>query len=168
MKTARWLAFSLGLNVLLLAMFFYRAFEKPQHAAFLSEITNRTIRVIPERSTVAEPGSTGHLEVIQSFHWSQLESEDYRVYAANLRALGCPEATVRDIIIADVNELYSRRVNELVAPVQSRFWELMANQEQFQKVVDEKGKELATLNMERKTLLQELLGKGSGRNKAEE
>jgi len=168
MKTARWLAFSLGLNVLLLAMFFYRAFEKPQHAAFRSEITNRTIRVIPERSTVAESGSTGHLEVIQSFHWSQLESEDYRVYAANLRALGCPEATVRDIIIADVNELYSRRVNQLVAPVQSRFWELMANQEQFQKVVDEKGKELATLNMERKTLLQELLGKGSGRNKAEE
>ena len=168
MKTARWLAFSLGLNVLLLAMFFYRAFEKPQHAAFLSEITNRTIRVIPERSTVAESGSTGHLEVIQSFHWSQLESEDYRVYAANLRALACPEATVRDIIIADVSELYYRRVNELVGPVQTRFWELMANQEQFRKLVEEKGDELDALSMQRKTLLRELLGKGSDRSRAED
>src|SRR6266566_5944163 len=125
MKTARWLAFSLGLNVLLLAMFFYRAFEKAQHAAFLSKITNRTIRVIPERSTVAESGSTGHLEVIQSFHWSQLESEDYRVYTANLRALGCPEATVRHIIMADIRELYIGRVNALVDTVQNQFWDLM-------------------------------------------
>src|SRR6266478_5564731 len=168
MKTARCLAFSLGLNGLLLALCLYRAFEMRQHEAFVSEMTNRTIRAIPEPSTAGESLPTSHPEMIQCFHWSQIESEDYRVYAANLRALGCPEATVRDIIIADVNELYSRRVNELVAPVQSRFWELMANQEQFQKVVDEKGKELATLNMERKTLLQELLGKGSGRNKAEE
>jgi hypothetical protein len=168
MKTARWLAFSLGLNALLLALQLYRGFERPQRAAFFSEITNRTIRVIPEPSTAIESRSTGHLEVIQSFHWSQLESEDYRVYAANLRALGCPEATVRDIMSADVNELYCRRVNELVAPAQSRFWELMANPQQFQKLVEEKEKELSELNSQRKTLLQELLGKNNHRSRSEE
>src|SRR5437899_3128213 len=31
------------------------------------------------------------------FDWRQVESEDYRQYVANLRALGCPEQTVRDI-----------------------------------------------------------------------
>ncbi len=168
MKTARWLALSLGLNVLLLAVCLYEAFEKRQHAGSRSEITNRTIRVTPERSTAAESSTIRQLEVIESFHWSQLESEDYRVYAANLRALGCPEATVRDIIIADVSELYYRRVNELVGPVQSRFWELMANQEQFRKVVEEKGDELDALNMQRKTLLRELLGKASDRSRAED
>jgi len=168
MKAARWLAFSMGLNVLLLALCLYRAFEKRQHTAFFNEITNRTIRAIPEPSMAVESRSTGHPEAIESFHWSQLESEDYRVYAANLRALACPEATVRDIIVADVNELYYRRVNEMVAPVQSRFWELMVNQEQFQKLVEEKGKELDALNLQRKTLLQELLGKESERSRAEE
>ena len=90
MKTARWLAFSLAVSVVLLAVCLYEAFEKRQHAGSRIEITNRTIRVTSDRPTAAESGSTGQLEVIQSFHWSQLESEDYRVYAANLRALGCP------------------------------------------------------------------------------
>src|SRR5437868_620849 len=40
------------------------------------------------------------------FHWSLVESRDYRFYIANLRAIGCPEETIRDIIIAEVNRLY--------------------------------------------------------------
>ena len=36
------------------------------------------------------------------FHWSQLEStNDYGVYVANLRAIGCPEPTVQDIVRGD-------------------------------------------------------------------
>jgi hypothetical protein len=35
--------------------------------------------------------------------WRDIESEDYLAYIRNLRAIGCPEATVRDIIVADVN-----------------------------------------------------------------
>jgi len=40
--------------------------------------------------------------VAPSFHWSQLESTDYATYIANLRAAGCPEQTIRDIISADL------------------------------------------------------------------
>jgi hypothetical protein len=47
------------------------------------------------------------------FRWSQLESSDYRVYVANLRGIGCPELTIRDIITADVDNLYSTRRREL-------------------------------------------------------
>ena len=47
------------------------------------------------------------------FSWSQIESEDYHQYIANLRAIGCPEQTIRDIIIADVNKLYAARENPL-------------------------------------------------------
>lgn len=39
---------------------------------------------------------------LKPFHWSQLEStNDYRVYVANLRAIGCPEPTVQDIVRGD-------------------------------------------------------------------
>ncbi len=41
------------------------------------------------------------------FRWSQLESTDYRIYIANLRGIGCPELTVRDIITADLDGLYA-------------------------------------------------------------
>jgi len=167
MKPARWLALSIGVNGLLLAVLLNRAFQHPPRAAFISEITNRTIRVVPQPNSV-ESRPTNSIEIIEPFHWSQLESEDYRVYAANLRALGCPEATVRDIIIADVNELFSRRVEELVAPVKGHFWDLMADHEQFRKIVDEKESELNELTIQRKTLLDELLGKTARRGLNEE
>src|SRR5262245_29491094 len=38
--------------------------------------------------------------------WSSIESSDYKQYIANLRAINCPEQTIQDIIIADVNKLY--------------------------------------------------------------
>lgn len=49
------------------------------------------------------------------FDWSQVESEDYRTYLANLRDLGVPEQTVRDIIRADVKEAFATRRAEAVA-----------------------------------------------------
>src|ERR1700744_2780196 len=48
-------------------------------------------------SPVAEP-------IAPKFHWSELESADYRVYIANLRRVECPESTIHDIITADVDE----------------------------------------------------------------
>jgi hypothetical protein len=43
----------------------------------------------------------------EPFNWSQMESSDYRTYIANLRRVGCPEQTIRDIITADLDGLYS-------------------------------------------------------------
>lgn len=45
----------------------------------------------------------------QFFSWREVESPDYAIYIANLRDIGCPEATIRDIIVADVNQLYARK-----------------------------------------------------------
>src|SRR5207245_8995891 len=38
-----------------------------------------------------------------------IESSDYRAYVANLRGIGCPERTIRDLIVADVHDLYVSR-----------------------------------------------------------
>jgi len=37
----------------------------------------------------------------QFFSWQEIESPDYQVYIANLRDIGCPEQTIRDIIIGN-------------------------------------------------------------------
>ena len=42
------------------------------------------------------------------FQWTQLQStNDYRVYVANLRAAGCPEPTVQDIVSGDAERAFS-------------------------------------------------------------
>jgi len=49
----------------------------------------------------------------EGFHWSQIESTDYSIYVANLRSIGCPEQTIRDIITADVHTLYAAQLTQL-------------------------------------------------------
>jgi hypothetical protein len=47
--------------------------------------------------------------VVRTFNWESVESADYRQYIANLRSVGCPDKTIRDIILADVTELYDQK-----------------------------------------------------------
>lgn len=47
--------------------------------------------------------------VARTFNWQAVESPDYKEYIANLRSVGCPEETIRDIILADVNKLYDQK-----------------------------------------------------------
>ena len=42
----------------------------------------------------------------KNIDWTSVESQDYREYIANLRAIGCPEETVRDIIIAEERQSF--------------------------------------------------------------
>ncbi|MDB6054595.1 MAG: hypothetical protein JWN25_2118 [Verrucomicrobiales bacterium] len=44
------------------------------------------------------------------FNWQQVESTDYKTYIANLRAIGCPELTIQEIIIADIDKLYAPKI----------------------------------------------------------
>jgi len=56
--------------------------------------------------------------------WRALESTNYVLYIENLRAFGCPEETIRDIIITDVAKLYARHRAELRRQLQPyKFWQ---------------------------------------------
>jgi LysM repeat protein len=92
----------------------------------------------------------------QFFSWSQVESDDYPTFIANLREIDCPEQTIRDIIIADVNALFAKRIAtdpDIVSPEQ-QWWrsepdpELLAAAE----------KRIHMLDAERRALLTQLLG----------
>ncbi len=49
------------------------------------------------------------------FDWRQVESPDYRDYVRKLRAIGCPEQTVQDIVTADVVQAFAARRSEVMA-----------------------------------------------------
>src|SRR5688500_8776731 len=89
--------------------------------------------------------------------WRGVESEDYKKYIANLRAVGCPEETIRDIITADVNKLFEQRKRDVTGTTNKfQFWKTgtfftdMFNEEKLNK-----HRELAK---EKRDLLKELLG----------
>lgn len=144
------LALSLVINaVLLVALIVW--WRSPQPAPRevrpidrLSVISNNTIRVV----------KTNILMRPIDFSWLSVESSDYVTYIANLRAIGCPETTVRDIIVADVNQLYARKRNEDAAAQDQEWWRAEASQELQRSILARAGQ----LEDERRALLTKLLG----------
>src|SRR5687767_8601898 len=58
----------------------------------------------------------------RAMHWSNIESTNYQVYITNLRTIGCPEETIRDIILTDLAKLYGRRRAAVMANEPYRYW----------------------------------------------
>jgi hypothetical protein len=56
------------------------------------------------------------------FDWRRVESADYHQYVANLRAIGCPAETIRDIIVADVNKLFAARAKAESGTNRFQYW----------------------------------------------
>ena len=90
----------------------------------------------------------------QLFAWREIESADYPTYVANLRDIGCPEQTIRDIIIADVNLLYSRRRAMELITAEQQWW----RSEPDMNVVRSAAEKARDLENERRALLTGLLG----------
>jgi hypothetical protein len=85
--------------------------------------------------------------------WRLIASEDYRQYIANLRAVGCPEWLIRDIIVAAIDDSYQQKnKSDLVylAPWQSADRRRKASLSQSVK--------LFALQQEKRALVKSLLG----------
>ncbi len=97
-----------------------------------------------------------------NFDWAGVESEDFKKYIANLRAIGCPELTIQDIILAELDYIYEPKMNALKGlnvpvPVQ-KFWRENAPSPNPQRAPNADA-EVKRLFEERRALIQELLGK---------
>lgn len=90
----------------------------------------------------------------QFFSWQEVESDDYPTFVKNLRDISCPEQTIRDIIIADVNALYARRrALEVITPDQ-QWWRPEPDSNMVHTAVTK----IRELEAERRELLTTLLG----------
>ena len=111
---------------------------------------------LAEAEGVAPPTTVKTNLVVRriNFTWSQIETNDYRAYIANLRSIGCPDATIRDIIVADVNALYERkRLTEIVTPEQ-QWWRSNPDATVAQAAMQQAHE----MELEKRALLDELLG----------
>lgn len=102
------LLISLGINVVLVAIIVQKIsvpkapVSRP--AAAPSQATAPTVQLPQALPTGSEP---------RRFGWESVESPDYKQYIANLRAAGCPEETIRDIIEADLIQLYEHKKKQV-------------------------------------------------------
>lgn len=94
----------------------------------------------------------------QFFHWSELESTNYVDYIANLRAIGCPEPTIRDIILAEINAHFRARLDREALTSASQWWKSEPDPD----LMDAAFNKVRAINAEKKLLLAELLGPGAG------
>jgi hypothetical protein len=150
------LILSLALNVVLLAAIGF-LFAKPVPVS-TTRVIERTVVHEETAAATNEPAATPPPATNAPFHWSMIESTNYEVYVANLRAIGCPEPTIRDIITGEVDELFMKKATALLDPLRQQFWQILANFGANEEVVMEKFKEIETLGTERNELLKKLLG----------
>jgi hypothetical protein len=143
---------SLGLNAVLLGALAYVSVRTPAPSTVpVDSLQPEPIQSVPrrERPTLK---STAVVNAA-SFRWSGLESSDFHQYMANLREIGCPEETIRDLIIAEVDKMFAPRFAALAADTQKvDFWRSRARPS------DTLLTQLRAVQDERKALLRELLG----------
>lgn len=103
MKTT--LRISLILNLALLGSLIFHLANRRHQAATAPPVSSRS-KSLP--LAVARPAPAAQESKPAPFRWSQLEpSKNYRAYIANLRAIGCPEQTIEDIVQGDVERTFA-------------------------------------------------------------
>src|SRR5688500_9606309 len=148
MRVRALLWFSLGINLLLAGMvvLLSRDWEDQSRVAnFYLQAKNGSPQI-----------KTNVVLRRQFFSWSEVESPDYPTYIGNLRRIGMPEKTIRDIVVADVNELYAERMaKELILPEQ-RWWLPEPEMDAFESAMNQ----IRALETEKNQMLTTLLGAG--------
>lgn len=109
-------------------------------------------QVIDSPTNVAE--QSGSATAPNQLQWRSIESDDYATYIENLRAIGCPENTIRDIIIADVNHYFAQRGDRQGRTNDFNWWQ---SNEQHEELSQRQQVGVAQ-ERERELLLTELLG----------
>src|SRR5688572_1872597 len=90
------------------------------------------------------------------FTWRLLESADFKRYIENLRSVGCPEQTIQDIIIAEVNKLYAGKEAALrLRREHLKPWEMFGASRYAEMDRERKFRQLMR---EKRALLKDLLG----------
>lgn len=149
------LAASLLANVVLFFFLGRPSASTPAPAAEPTPTVKTVTNTVVRRQTEHVAGAEKTVVVEKKLDWGTVESADFKTYIANLRDIKCPEETIRDIVIADINKLYATRFKtQFVAAASIKYWEPFDNQEVYQR----QQKQQVALDLERKQLIRDLLG----------
>ena len=166
MKT-KLLAVLLFLNVLLFGLGFYffnrvaSEMDPPRKSVSTADFRER-IKPARNKAPIQKQIVAPQQQIVyvtNQFHWSEVESSDYRKYIANLRAVACPESTIKDIILTDILKLYAAQRGQFYQNGREfKFWETDEKRKLNAKQLEQREKQLAVIDKEIPSVLRELLG----------
>jgi hypothetical protein len=156
MNNRRAIVLSIALNLCLAAgavVAFRSTNTEPGIEPARSRVPSSIIQKVTQTRQVTEPNQIIPLD------WRKLESEDYKSYIANLRATGCPEETIRDIIISDINKLYTQKWRQLNPSRDYKYWRYgRSSGEDATREIAARRKLLEGLLREKRELVRALVG----------
>ena len=156
MKTWPIISFSLLLNAILAAamVLSFKKTASPAPAAPVAAVP--AFSPIPSSPPAESSPSAG-----LPFQWNRIASDNLKIYRDNLRAIGCPELTVREIIRAVINENFGTRRRDILDSFQDKYWDRVLRGEQVRRQWlprTEWGLALTSLAAERQQQISDVLG----------
>ena len=143
----------IGLNLLLVGGLAVALTQQSSKKKDVAETVSDTSPTLASNAAVAAPPTNTHSPPDMAA-WAALASPDLRKYARNLRRVGCPEETIKEIMLAEVNRLYGPQERALkVRPDDRAPWEEAPRKDRH----SAEGK-LRQLLEEKRGLLKELAG----------
>ena len=125
MKTNRPLLISIFRNLVLIGWVISLHVAHPRQItgpATTNDITKTRAPAEQLKAALDFPPQSVAAHRANPFDWRQVESPDYKEYIANLRAIGCPEKTIKEIVTADVKDLFSARRGALIQTNHYEYW----------------------------------------------
>jgi len=158
MNLQRLLLISIVANLVCLAGLFWLIADR-QPPAGPSQAASVAAPAAPSQA----PGQAALVErvvrEVVPFHWSQIEDADYETYVENLRRIGCPEETIRDLVKQDLDKLYDQRKADILskAPARKEYWKT-GNPSALSQPSSATRSQLAQLDREKNEVLGDLFG----------
>ena len=159
MNLQRLLLISIVANLVCLAGLFWMLADRQQPPAQLGSPVSAAASAGAGRA----PGQAAPVERIvrevERFHWSQIEADDYQTYVENLRRIGCPEETIRDLVKQDLDKLYDQRKADILskAPARKEYWKT-GNPSALSRPSSATSSQMAQLDREKNEVLGDLFG----------
>jgi len=155
MNLQRLLLISIVANLVCLAGLFWMLAERQQPPAQLGSPVSAAAGRAPGQAVPVER----IVREVEPFHWSQIEADDYQTYVENLRRIGCPEETIRDLVKQDLDKLYDQRKADILskAPARKEYWKT-GNPSALSRPSSATSSQMAQLDREKNEVLGDLFG----------
>ena len=144
-------------NVGLAAWAYYTLKLRPQkEAAMVAAAPENTASEPAPEIVLPEPQV---VTVTNQITWDQLESEDYKTYIERLRSIDCPEQTIRDIIIADLDKLLAPQFQAIYGRKPDvKYWQ--SEEEELANNFDHRewARKERELDRQKRNIIKELVG----------
>jgi hypothetical protein len=145
-----WMTLLSGYSLIITGLWLYGDTSTP--TGIQRKTLSSKVSVASKLHTPVSPSSGLLAANLPKIDWAPLESEDFAVYARNLRAAGLPERVVKQIMVAEVRASFDHDRMALVEKENTPFWDASYDTEA------EMAEELAQVAEQEATFLSSLVG----------